>query len=410
MSRPMKDSGVEWLGEVPESWNNKKIYSMFKIIGSGTTPKTSHTEFYDNGTIDWLNTGDLNNGYIIETKNKISELALNGVSALKMYPKDSLVVAMYGATIGKLGITKIPVATNQACCVLAEPMNADLKFIFYWLMGNQKEIVALGYGGGQPNISQKLIKNLRIPCPDVSEQQKIANFLDEKTAQIDSIIADTKQSVIEFKKYKLALISETVSRGLNLDAKMKDSGIEWVREIPEHWRATKIRNLCYLQSGKNLISEEIESEGSFPVYGGNGIRGYYHDFNRDGFHILIGRQGALCGNINLARGQFWATEHAIVVENKGFVDVIYFSYLLQSMNLNQYSQTAAQPGLAVGQLNNLKTILPPLVEQRQIADFLDGKCAHIESLIADKETLIREFEDYKKALIYEYVTGKKEVE
>ena len=186
---------------------------------------------------------------------------------------------------------------------------------------------------------------------------------------------------------------------------MKDSGVEWMGEIPEHWRTSKIRNLCYMQSGKNLTSEEIESKGLFPVYGGNGIRGYYPTFNRDGNYILIGRQGALCGNINLVRGRFWATEHAIVVDSKEhFIDVTYFSYLLRSMNLNQYSQTAAQPGLAVGQIGNLKTILPSISEQQIIATFLDDKTSQIDGILSDTKQSIAEFKVYKQAIITETVT------
>ncbi|OUL08993.1 hypothetical protein B0533_06180 [Sedimentibacter sp. SX930] len=439
MTRPMKNSGVEWLGEVPESWNNKKINNMFKIIGSGTTPKTSHSEFYDNGTIDWLNTGDLNNGYIIETKNKITEMALNSVSALKMYPKDSLVIAMYGATIGKLGITKIAVATNQACCVLAEPKDNDLKFVFYWLMGNQKEIVALGYGGGQPNISQQLIKNLRIPCPDVVQQQKIASFLDEKTSQIDSILAATKQSIVELKKYKQALITEIVTTGLNSDVKMKNSGIEWVGEIPEHWGVDKLKEVgSFFSAGVDKKIRENESLYKSVHY----TDVYYNSLKQiknSENYLVISATEDKAKKSNLLKGDVLFTTSSETPEDIGHSTVIeedlqgtlmgyhlirfraendmllsYRKYAFGSSHLRSWFAYRANGmtryGLKVVDFLDAPFIITPQEEQQKIADFLDEKCAHIDNLIADKETLIREFETYKKALIYEYVTGKKEVE
>ena len=191
----MKDSGIEWIGEIPEHWNNKKISWIFNIIGSGTTPSTSNLEYYD-GDVPWVNTGDLNDGYLYETSKMITDLALKDYSTLKFYPIDTLLIAMYGATIGKLSITKIIATTNQACCALAQPKNVNIKFIFYWFLANRNHIIAMAYGGGQPNISQNLIKSLRINLPEKHEQNAIVNFLDQKTAEIDDLIAD-KEKLIE---------------------------------------------------------------------------------------------------------------------------------------------------------------------------------------------------------------------
>jgi type I restriction enzyme S subunit len=206
----MKDSGIKWIGEIPEHWNNKKISWIFNIIGSGTTPSTSNLEYYD-GDVPWVNTGDLNDGYLYETSKMITDLALKDYSTLKFYPIDTLLIAMYGATIGKLSITKIIATTNQACCALAQPKNVNIKFIFYWFLANRNHIIAMAYGGGQPNISQNLIKSLRINLPEKHEQNAIVNFLDQKTAEIDSLVTETKNQIEKLKEYRQSLISEAVT-------------------------------------------------------------------------------------------------------------------------------------------------------------------------------------------------------
>ena len=206
----MKDSGIEWIGEIPEHWNNKKISWIFNIIGSGTTPSTSNLEYYD-GDVPWVNTGDLNDGYLYETSKMITDLALKDYSTLKFYPIDTLLIAMYEATIGKLSITKIIATTNQACCALAQPKNVNIKFIFYWFLANRNHIIAMAYGGGQPNISQNLIKSLRINLPEKHEQNAIVNFLDQKTAEIDSLVTETKNQIEKLKEYRQSLISEAVT-------------------------------------------------------------------------------------------------------------------------------------------------------------------------------------------------------
>ena len=207
---PMKDSGVEWIGEIPAHWKLYKITQIFNLISSGTTPASTNLEYYD-GSIPWVNTGDLNDGYIYDTPKKVTEIALIECSALKLFPVNTLLIAMYGATIGKLGITKIVASTNQACCALANPQNAIVKFVFYWFLANRNNIISMAYGGGQPNISQNLIKSLRVPLPKIEEQKSIVSFLDQKTAEIDSLIADIQIQIAKLKEYRQALISEAVT-------------------------------------------------------------------------------------------------------------------------------------------------------------------------------------------------------
>jgi type I restriction enzyme S subunit len=244
-----------------------------------------------------------------------------------------------------------------------------------------------------------------VPLP---EQNAIASFLDEKCGVIDSIIKDMNEQIDILNQYKKAVITETITKGLDKSAPMKDSGIEWIGRIPAHWLETKLKYICSMQSGDNLISEDIIDEG-FPVYGGNGQRGFFDNYNSDDEVVLIGRQGALCGNIHRVSGKLWATDHAVITNNFNNSDIDFLYYILYAMNLNQYSVASAQPRLAVENIIKLNTCIPDLDEQQQLVIFLDSKCAEIDRLVAGKQESIRTMLEYKKSLIYEYTTGKKRV-
>lgn len=188
--------------------------------------------------------------------------------------------------------------------------------------------------------------------------------------------------------------------------KMKASGIEWIGEIPEGWEVVPVKRLCTMQAGKNLTSEQIAPEGTYPVYGGNGIRGFFSDYNCDGQFLTVGRQGALCGNVHKINGKVWATEHAVITTPSSYTILDFLYYLLIGMDLNQYvSSTAAQPGLAVGTLLNLKTCYPcSTLEQTQISNYLNAKCSEIDVMLSKTRSSIEEYKKLKQAVITQAVT------
>ncbi|WP_020146742.1 restriction endonuclease subunit S [Thioalkalivibrio sp. ALJ15] len=184
----------------------------------------------------------------------------------------------------------------------------------------------------------------------------------------------------------------------------KDSGVEWLGEVPAHWEVLKIKRICHLQSGEFISPDQIIEEGDFPVYGGNGKRGYASHYTHEGLHPIVGRQGALCGNINYATGRFWASEHAVVARTENGVHPFWLGELLRSMDLNQYSVSAAQPGLAVDRIRNLMTGLPPTEEQEVIAAFLDHETGKIDALIEEQRRLIELLKEKRQAVISHTVT------
>ena len=278
-------------------------------------------------------------------------------------------------------------------------------------------------------------KKVIVTVPPLEEQQKIAAFLDEKTAQIDSIIENTKQSIVELKKYKQALITETVTKGLNPNVKMKDSGIEWFGMIPEHWELSKLGKIYDVILGKMLSSEQKAVDWTFEQYicAANvhfegvdtaSLKSMWFSPNEKANlevkfgDLLIVEGGAGAGGSAI----YSSSEKNIFVQNsinivrsrneKGNTNYAY--YLMHSLVKNGYIDfISSKSTFAHFTKEKVKAVPYPVIpirEQKEIITFLDEKCIHIDRLIADKEKLIREFEDYKKALIYEYVTGKKEVE
>lgn len=207
----MKDSGIEWIGAVPDHWVVKKITHVVVSIGSGTTPKSDNSEYYEDGTINWLVTGDLNDGLVNQTSHKITEKAVKDYFSLKSFPSDSLLIAMYGATIGKLGILKTESTVNQATCVISFDNDNDIHFWFYTFLSHRQYLTSLRYGGGQPNISQELIKGLRFPVPPLTEQKQISRYLDKKTEQIDSLIQKIQKKIELLKEYRQSLILSVVT-------------------------------------------------------------------------------------------------------------------------------------------------------------------------------------------------------
>ena len=189
----------------------------------------------------------------------------------------------------------------------------------------------------------------------------------------------------------------------------RDSGLEWLGEVPEHWEVRRLKTLCDMRSGDAITAMSITEVGKYPVFGGNGIRGYAARYTHDGNFVLIGRQGALCGNVHIARGRFWASEHAVVATLRRKHALEWFGAMLEIKNLNQYSFAAAQPGLSVDRVLDLWVPVPPAQEQTAIARFFDHADRRIRRYIRAKERLIELLEEQKQAIIHQAVTGQIDV-
>ncbi|MCL4708305.1 restriction endonuclease subunit S [bacterium] len=392
-----KPSGFEWLGEVPEHWEIKKIRYL-ALLKSGENITSEQIE----------ETGE----YPVFGGNGI-----RGYSSRFTHHGHFVLIGRQGALCGNVNYASEKFWASEHAVVVS-PLTA---FATVWMgeLLRAMDLNQYSVSAAQPGLSVDKISALKIPVPPLPEQRAIAEFLDRETAKLDTLVAKKQELIEKLKEKRTALISRTVTRGLPPEAaraarldpnpKLKPSGIEWLGEVPEHWVVKKIRHLALLKSGENITSEELEDDGEFPVFGGNGIRGYSSRFSHEGHYVLIGRQGALCGNINYAKGKFWASEHAVVVSPLTEFATAWLGELLRAMNLNQYSISAAQPGLSIEMINRLNIPVPPLSEQRAIADYLDRETAKIDQMAAKVEEAIARLQEYRTALITAAVTGKIDV-
>lgn len=208
----MKDSGIEWIGEVPEHWEVKRMKEL-SAIGSGTTPKSGEDKYYENGIHPWLNTSDVQDCVINEAKFSITDKALNDYSVLKYYPIGTILIAMYGGgTIGNVALMNISATINQACCAIVSNEKLLLpKYLFCYLKCHKKKIISLGFGGTQVNLSQAIIAQLTVVLPPLPEQRAIATYLDDKCAKIDTIVSNLDKQISRYADLKRSLIDEVIT-------------------------------------------------------------------------------------------------------------------------------------------------------------------------------------------------------
>lgn len=400
----MKDSGIEWVGMIPAHWHIKVLFQLVSQV------KNKNKDLSETNLLS-LSYGKIKRKNIDDTEGLLPA----SFDSYNIIENNDIVLRLTDLQNDHTSL-RVGRATERGIITSAyitiRPTNSRMSEYIYYLLHSfdiKKGFYGMGSGVRQ-GLNYDEVKMLKLPLPPLNEESAIAAYLDTQCAKIDEIIAQAKASIEDYKQWKASIIYEAVTKGLDPNVEMKDSGIEWIGRMPAHWTAPALKHLCTMQAGKNLISEQISTSGQYPVYGGNGQRGYYSDYNANGNFLLVGRQGALCGNVHYVSGNFWATEHAVVTTPSKITNIRYLYYLLIAMDLNQYaSNSAAQPGLSVGNILTVKTLLPPIGEQVRISEFLDNGCPKIDEVITEKQSLIDDLESYKKSLIYEVVTGKRRV-
>lgn len=277
------------------------------------------------------------------------------------YDKEQLLIARVGANAGFIHIAngKYDVSDNTLIVDVIGTCNSI--YIYYVLVNSN--INRYSKGGGQPLVTASDIKKIEIPLPPLEVQNEIVRILDTFTAHTAELQAELQARKEQYEYYRNKLLTFDEN----------DEGVKWM----------KLGEIYDMKAGKSIPASEISSvkteEFQYPCYGGNGLRGYVSIFNQEGEKVLIGRQGALCGNVCFAENLFYATEHAVVVSDKGYCLPRYSFYLLTMMDLNQYKTAGAQPGLSVSRLEKISIPVPPLSEQKRIISILDK----FESLVND---------------------------
>jgi type I restriction enzyme S subunit len=231
--------------------------------------------------------------------------------------------------------------------------------------------------------------------------------LDEKTGKIDELIVEKTKQVEDLRSFRTSVITEAVTHGLNPNVPLRQSGIDWLGEIPEHWILSRAKYYIDIKSGDAISKDKINDSDDYPVYGGGELIGYTDAFNVEKHTIIIGRVGARCGCITLANTKSWATDNALILNTS--INVPYLTHLLEAANLNRLNESNAQPLITATKIKDLFIPVPPISEQQEIADYLDEKTAKIDKLISELNTQLAELAEYKQAVISEAVTGKVDV-
>jgi len=403
-----KPSGVEWLGEIPRHWEVNRLKHLCRrsALYGANEPATSYV---DDGvrflrTTDITEHGDLaEEGVCLEPEVVRDYILANG----------DLLISRSG-TIGRAflydGRRHGPCAYAGYLVRFVPGPSVFPRFVFYFMKSKSFEqwlslsVITSTIG----NVNGQKYANMHLAHPPLDEQRAIAAFLDRETARIDALIEKKQRQIELLQEKRAALISRAVTKGLDPNAPMKDSGIEWLGEIPKHWSAVSLRRLLRVSSG-DMISVNDFCEEGYPVFGGNGFRGYSDRWNTEGDTIIIGRYGALCGNVRVTEERIWATEHAFRVIPLAPFYAKFLAAVIETLDLNRLSARTAQPGLNSEMVRNNVVGIPPISEQKAIADFVASETTRSDRLVSKIEASIAALREFRSALISAAVTGKIDV-
>lgn len=436
----MKDSGVEWIGEIPREWRVVKLKKIAKIQTGNTPSKViDDVKYYcnkdENDGFLWVKPNDLN-GFKFIT-DSIEKLTKEGKEVARIAPENSILVCCIGS-IGKFGIINSEVAFNQQINCVTFSSEIFFKYGVYLISSSESQHWLYSNGNVVKILNNEGQGKIICPIPPLEEQEKIANYLDKKVSDINLIIEKTRATIEDYKKYKQSIITEAVTKGINPNVEMKDSGIEWIGEIPREWEVRKLKTFLstiskgttpkeislfknekyqvrYIKS-ENIVNNIVINIPEFFI----SVK-THEELKRSQLEendILIVIAGAGIGKTAILPKSLLPcnTNQAIsfLRLNKNFYYKKYIWYVLQSDILKSfillYSVQSAQPNLSMENLENLKIAISTQEQEiEKIINYLDKKTTEIDTLITKKEVLIAELEEYKKSLIYECVTGKKEI-
>lgn len=427
--RKMKDSGIEWIGEIPEEWGIIKNKYLLRSMYSGGTPNVSNSDFYSDEGIPFVSISDMSSAdYVVETKKHLTADGVRDKNLVKL-PVGTILYSIY-ATVGAISELRIEATISQALLALNLNSKMNKTYYKYSLKAMRDYIYSSANGNTQFNLNADKVWNFSFVFPYAEEQTRIADFLDDKCGKIDRYI-ETQRAVIEkLKAYKQAVITEAVTKGLDPTAPMKDSGNREVGFIPTHWKLGKLLYFsnkigdglhgtpeyddngdCYFINGNNLGQNELVIKGDTKSVSDKEWKKYYIKLTDK--TLLISLNGTI-GNVTP-----YHNEKVILGKSAGYiilndsVDISYIQYYLQSKttyNIFELSFSGTTiKNLSLETLRNLPICIMPIVEQKQIASYLKKVCDNINSSIFRKQRLIDKLTEYKKSLIYEAVTGKQEV-
>lgn len=405
--RKMRDSGIDWIGTIPQNWQLSKIGSLYtqrneKVSDKDYQPLSVTMQGILPQLATAAKTDDGDNRKLV----RVGDFAINSRSDRR----------------GSCGISPLDGSVSLINIILT-PRTAMHPGYYNWLFHTTlfaDEFYKWGHGivADLWTTRWQEMKSITVPVPEYAEQERIAAFLDAECAEIDAVLEKTRASIEEYKKLKQAVITQAVTKGIRGDRPMKNSGIEWIGEISQDFEIVKLKWLCdVLDQFRSPVTADKRNQNAdvlYDYYGASGAIDKIDGYTIDDHVMLIGEDGANLRMRNLPimyeiNGKAWVNNHAHILKPKAGVDFYFIFYALEALDLNYYITGSAQPKLSQDNLRNIWVPITDFTGQKRIAAYISDVCDEFDCLIAKKQQYLTEIENYKKSLIYEYVTGKKEV-
>lgn len=430
--RKMKDSGIEWIGEIPEGWEITRLKYLADFKPTCDTSYLTDESKITYTPMECVKNGGFENRSALygNLSHTLTPFQNGDIAMAKVTPCfENGNIAIMDNLFSGFGL-------GSSELFIFRPKSISTRYFFYWLQN--KAFVARACStmtgtGGLKRISPSFIRNCPVHCPSTDEQTMISDYLDAKCSEIDDLLTSVRSSIEEYKKLKQAVITQAVTKGVRGEREMKDSGVEWIGEIPKEWGRTKIKMIASFFNGdrtsrypqpsdfvdagvafltsRNIDSDEVDlsetkyiTDDKYKSLSGAKIQ------IDDIIFCLRGSVGKCAINRTLSRGT--VASSLATIRSKDIYPKYLLYFLLSNIASTQttiFMNGTCAANLSAENVGNYYITLPISAEQKEIADYLDAKCAEIDKLIAKKEQLVKELESYKKSLIYEVVTGKREV-
>lgn len=389
---------MEWLGDVPEHWGVNRLGVHFKnrkekvsdkdfkplsVTKHGIVPQLEHAAKSDNG------------------------------DNRKLVRKGDYVINSRSDRKGSSGLADLDGSVSLINIVLTPFKTIHPKFSHYLLRSYlfQEEFYKYGHGivADLWTTNYEDMRNIHLALPSVSEQTQISNFLEQETTRIDTLIAKQEKLIELLEEQRKSIISHAVTKGLNPNAPMKDSGVEWLGNVPEHWKIGRLKNLLSINNGSDYKEFEVaNSENSYPVYGSGGVFTYSSKYIYDQESVLLGRKGTINKPLYVT-SPFWAVDTMFYSQVKQGVHGKYVYYQALGFPYDRYSSNTALPSMTQTDLLNLSVAIPSVSEQIEITQFLDNENTKFDKLIGTQSQLIEKLKEYRASIISHAVTGKIDV-
>lgn len=409
-----ENRGVDWIDRYPAGWMATRLSRLLRGIKDGTHGTFARVDqgrpFLSAKNVqDWGLKIDESESQISE--DDFREIVANG------YPADGDVAITIVGTIGRACVYRLPSATafQRSVCFLRPGKALAPEFLKYQVQADvfQEQLRLRTKVSAQPGVYMGDISSIGVLVPTQFEQHRIVEYLDRETEEIDAFIADQEGLIILLNERRGATITHAVTKGLDLTVPMKDSGVEWMGLIPKSWDVAKLGWYSSCNSGKLISADDVEvvddSDHKYPVIGGNGSMGFAKSFNVSAPVLVIGRVGALCGNVHLVTDPAWVTDNALrLTVTKKYV-LQYLAHLLRTRDLNLLADKTAQPLITGTLVSRQRVPLPPVETQTEIAEYLENETTEIDAAIDDARQAIKFSKERRAALISAVVTGKIDV-